>query len=513
MTALPPATTFNERVVYDLAEDQPPFDHTRDGKHVFWFRSYDRPAQISLVWDGVAGPRFDDFELLDGGPVVFSSDRCHVAWVGRRGGRFVVGVDDVAGDDLSGLDTRFLPTLSHDGRRIALLANIGGRPRVVVDGAPILQFEAAAAPPVFSLDGEHLAFVAVGDAGKQRVVVDGVAGPQFDELGGGVVGAGPQWLVFSRDGQRFAYGARSGDMWRVVIDGEIGPPYAGLYGLPTFSTDGTRVAYQAVVAKKARVVLDGTPQELHQNVGRPIFSSDGKRVMYMVSDEERFAMVVDGERGPEFDDVYIQPNTFEFGYTFSPDSRHFGYLACRGKRRFHRGKWFAVVDGEIGPEFDDVGPYLGADKATRAKAGEPRFSPDGSHFAFAAQVGKQWSMVIDGVPGPSFHLVGYPLFSESGRLAYFVKLDKKRAAFVLDGKTGPPITGIYEFDDEPCVFSPDGAHLVYEGEIDGAFHPVVDDLVGPELQVGVPIFADDRSISFFGFESETRQICRITYSP
>ena len=75
------------------------------------------------------------------------------------------------------------------------------------------------------------------------------------------------------------------------------------------------------------------------------------------------------------------------------------------------------------------------------------------------------------------------------------------------------MTGLYEFDDEPCLFSPDEAHLVYDGEIDGAFHPVVDDLVGPELQVGVPIFADDRSISFFGFKFENRQICRTTYSP
>jgi len=119
---------FREEVVFDLGEDQPPIDHTRDGKDVFWFRFYDGGAQCSLVWDGVAGPRFDDFELFDGVPVVFSSDKCHVAWIGRREGRFVIGVDDRSADELSGLDTRFPPALSHDGRRVASLADGGGRP-------------------------------------------------------------------------------------------------------------------------------------------------------------------------------------------------------------------------------------------------------------------------------------------------------------------------------------------------------------------------------------------------
>ena len=502
------------RVVFDLGEDQPPIDHTRDGKHVFWFRFYDGGAHCCLVWDGVAGPRFDDFELFDGVPVVFSSDERHVAWIGRREERFVVGIDDGAGDELSGLDTRFPPTLSPDGRRLACLAEVGCRPRIIVDGAPVLHFEAAATPPVFSLDGEHLAFVAREAAGKQRVVVDGVAGPEFDEIRGGVVGGQPhsRWssVGTASVSPMPVNGAASGGLSSTV---RSAPAFTGLYGLPIFSPDGSRVAYQAVVGDRATVVVDGTPGDLHQNIGRPIFSPDGTRLMYMVKDDEgRFAMVVDGERGPEFDDLYIQPDTAEFGYGFSADSRHFGYLACRGKRRFHRGKWFAIVDGESGPEFDNVSPYLGADKATRAKAGEPRFSPTGTHFAFAAQTGKQWSMVLDGVSGPGFHLVGYPRFSKSGRFAYFVKFDKKRAAFDLDGQAGPALTGIYEFDDEPCLFSPDGAHLVYEAEIDGAWHPVVDNLVGPELQAGVPIFADDGSITFFGCRIEDRQVCRLTYS-
>ena len=73
------------------------------------------------------------------------------------------------------------------------------------------------------------------------------------------------------------------------------------------------------------------------------------------------------------------------------------------------------------------------------------------------------------------------------------------------------------FDDQPFVFTPDGAHLVYEGEIEGAMHPVVDELVGPAIPVGVPIFPADGSIVFIGLRDpdgaqQTRQICRVTYT-
>jgi WD40-like Beta Propeller Repeat len=150
-------------------------------------------------------------------------------------------------------------------------------------------------------------------------------------------------------------------------------------------------------------------------------------------------------------------------------------------------------------------------------AAEPRFSPDGTQFVFPAQVDKQWSMVVNGVPGDSFHLVGYARFSATGRLAYVARLDNKRFVYVLDGTPGPVITDMYGFEDQPFVFSPDGAHLVYEGEIEGVVRPVVDGLVGPAITVGVPIFLDDGSILFIAprepdSAQQRRQICRVTYA-
>ena len=505
--------SFREEVLFDLDEDVSSADYTRDGKHVFWPRFYDAENVVSVVWDGVAGPEFEDLVLFDGTPLVFSPNKRHVAWIGKRGGAFVVVVDNSIRGQWNHVDAEVVPALSNSGRS-ALIANAGGMPRAILDGSPFTNWEAVGAP-VFSDDGDHFAFV--GRVGpKWSVVVDGVAGPLFDQVGSGTLGDGPETVVFSQDGARFAYGAKRGERWHVVVDGEIGPAHDGLYGLPIFSADGTHLAYQAVVGDKACVVVDDSIGDLHANIGRPVFSPDGTRLMYMVNDGSP-SMVVDGERGPEFDDLYFQPETAEIGYGFSPDSRHFGYLACEGKRFLHPGKWFAIVDGEKGPQFDDVGPWLGADRAARAIMGEPRFSPDGTQFAFPAQAGKQWSMVVNGVPGDGFHLVGFPRFSASGRLAYFAKLDKKRVVYVLDGTPGPVMTGGLADDDQPFAFSPDGAHLVYVGAIEGALRPVVDDHVGPAMSVGVPIFPDDGSVAFLAFHEpdsaqQTWRICRVTYA-
>jgi hypothetical protein len=504
--------SFRDEVLFELDEDTPAVDCTRDGGHVFWARLYDGGKAVSIVWDGVAGPQFDDLVVFDNTPILFSPDKRHVAWIGKQGGTFVVVADNAIRGEWDDVDTEVVPAVSNSGR-IALIANVDGKRRVILDGSLFTDWEAAGAL-AFSADGDYFAFVAV-DGSKWRVVVDGGAGSAFDQVGSGTLGAGPQTVVFTPDGRRFAYGAKRGDRWHVVVDGAAGPAHDGLYGLPIFSADGTHLVYQAVVGQKACVVVDGSTEDLHTNIGRPVFSPDGTRLMYMSTDE-RPAMVVDGKRGPEFDDLYFQADTAEIGYGFSPDSRHFGYLACEGKRFLHAGKWFAVVDGEKGPQFDDVRPLLD-DKAARAMWAEPRFSPDGTQFAFPAQVGKQWSMVVNGVPGDGFHLVGCARFSATGRLAYVAKLDKKRVVYVLDGTPGPVMTDAYPFDDQPFVFSPDGAHLVYEGEIEGALRPVVDDLVGPAIAGGVPIFPDDGSIAFIGLHEpdiaqQTRQICRVTYA-
>jgi WD40-like Beta Propeller Repeat len=199
---------FHEEELFDFGGGTIPVDNTRDGQHVFWFHFDEQGENVSVVWDGVPGPRFDDLGFFNEMPVVFSPDKCHVAWFGKRGEKFVVVVDGEVVCEWSKAVSDVAPVLSRSGR-VAFLMSVEGRLNVVLDGKVISDWEVPAASPVFSPDGDRLAFVAFAGAGKFCVVVDGVAGPAVDEVGSAVVEGEPQSLFFSRDGQRVAYGAKT----------------------------------------------------------------------------------------------------------------------------------------------------------------------------------------------------------------------------------------------------------------------------------------------------------------
>jgi hypothetical protein len=136
--------SFREEVLFEFGDgDMPPVDYTRDGQHVFWPRFDDAAKSTSVVWDGVAGPQFDGWVFFNGTPVIFSPDKRHVAWIGTRGGTFVVVVDNSIRGEWDNVDTEVVPVVSNSGR-IALIANVHGMRRVILDGSLFTNWEAEA---------------------------------------------------------------------------------------------------------------------------------------------------------------------------------------------------------------------------------------------------------------------------------------------------------------------------------------------------------------------------------
>ena len=119
-----------------------------------------------------------------------------------------------------------------------------------------------------SADGCHLAYI-VADGQKQRVVVDGRPGPQYDLI----------WSCpfLSPDGNRVAYMAGDGGKQLVVVDGQSGPKHEGVPAGPIFSPDGTRVVYEAAKGAKRFVVVDGQPGPQYDVVigSHPSFGAGG----------------------------------------------------------------------------------------------------------------------------------------------------------------------------------------------------------------------------------------------
>src|SRR5205823_982825 len=64
-----------------------------------------------------------------------------------------------------------------------------------------------------------------------------------------------------------------------------------------FSGDGSRVAY----VRENCLVLDGKKQPAFGFVTPVVFSADGARVLYTAAAKQRWFTVVDGVKGPEYD--------------------------------------------------------------------------------------------------------------------------------------------------------------------------------------------------------------------
>jgi hypothetical protein len=107
----------------------------------------------------------------------------------------------------------------------------------VIDGVEQGAYESIGkGTPLFSPDSRRCAYYAgVLGSREMTVVVDGVAGPQYDGI------RGP---AFSPDSRHLAYVARRGDKWRIVVD-----------------RDETDEAYDAIFAG-SELVWDGD-ESLH----------------------------------------------------------------------------------------------------------------------------------------------------------------------------------------------------------------------------------------------------------
>ncbi len=329
-----------------------------------------------------------------------------------------------------------------------------------------------------SRDGCHIAYVlGEGDSShggvrkgplqpqKGAVVVDGVVGPQYDQI--------PARPVMSSDGTHVAYVAGKGDLtnrrWLVVVDGREGPPYDAVKDESlVFSPDGKRVAYVASrggqIGRQWFVVVDGREGPPCDEVGAPVFSPDGERVAYAALTRDyaarkgdTWAVVVDGVRGPGYASTTR--------VVFSANGKRFGYVG--GCVRWGEGRETGgatgvlrteavVVDGREGPPYDAV------------QHESLVFSPDGQRVAYVAVRGREYRLVVDGVAGPACDFLSRPVFSPDGtRLAYAVSKGGKHSVVVEGPKRVEYPYHPADNSGYPPSFLPDGKRVVYSYNVKG----------------------------------------------
>jgi len=199
-----------------------------------------------------------------------------------------------------------------------------------------------------------------------------------------------------------------------------------------------------------------------------VFSSDGRHAVWLKRSKNRHQLLLDGVPGPLFEGTFRPPAIL------SPDGRRVAYLIENEKDRLQ----MIITDGTFGPVFDRI-------------LEGPVFSPDSRHIAYAGLLKDKYQVLLDGVPGPKYELVGHLKFSpDSRRFVYAAQQNKKRFV-VVDGDPGPPFDDVY-----PSGFSPDSRHLVYYATQGKKRHVMVDDHPGPEYDSIGPVRfipADDTS--------------------
>jgi Tol biopolymer transport system component len=287
--------------------------------------------------------------------------------------------------------------------------------------------------PIFSPDSQHVAYVAQ-KAKKVFVVQDGNEGKQYDDI---------ILLTFSPNGKHLAYAAKRGDKWLVVMDDKEDKEHDEL-GLLTFSPDSKHLAYRAQKDKKMVVVLDGEEEKLYDAVTNPLFSTDSKHLSYVAQEGKNFLMVVDKKEGKKYDAISFSPHSL-----FSPDSNHVAYGAQIGKEQF-----VVLDENENEKHYDRVDDFV--------------FSPDGKRFAYAAVKDGKWFVVVDGKEEKKYDEVASLIFSpDSKRFAYAAFRDKKQFV-VVNGVEGKQYDGIFKVGESGIakfIFdSPDSFHyLAAEG--------------------------------------------------
>jgi hypothetical protein len=365
--------------------------------------------------------------------------------------------------------------------------------------------------------GAHVAAV-VAKGSRAAVVYDGVEGPRFDLIlnldgspsparnsGRPSVG-GP--VVFSSDGVRYAYAARTGDEYVVMVDGKElarGPweePFIAIDPF-TFSPTGKHF-YFGINFRNAGYKLQVDDKQGPACYGRTVANSQSNEALLFSPDDAHYAYVGQNrQEGPDAKWAVVdgkQVKYFGEDLQFNAHGRLFSVLTHPGVFGTPPipGSQTLLIDGK-------------AVLKARYFLHQPWISPSGDHYAVAItpKEGAASFLTVDGKPMPGtegLQINGVYFSPDGKRLAVIcTPAGSTNGSFViLDAKKGPRYQSIDVNSEPHPMFTPDSSKFVFAANNNGRFLVIN----GEESDAGFsrgPYFAGDGARSAYILSLERNQ--------
>ena len=177
----------------------------------------------------------------------------------------------------------------------------------------------------------------------------------------------------------------------------------------------------------------------------PFFSPDGQHFVYNIRKGGvggEWSFELDGKEGKEI-------GLNNISYNFSPDSKHFAYVAKKDN------KYFVVLDDKTGKEYDGVMNL--------------QFSHDSQHFAYVAIEENKQFIVLDSKEGKKYSSILNLQFSSDGQHLIYTAMNiinvtaEENKYFIILNNNGEEKEYEYKQYDgvSDLIFSPDGQHFSY----------------------------------------------------
>jgi len=374
--------------------------------------------------------------------------------------------------------------------------------------APVAQ----GASYVVSSTGIHVATLSHSGS-RQVVIYDGVEGPKFDQIFPEGTNFG---VVFSPDGNRYAYCGQSGNQYVVMVDGKelarssdsIGGVFSAFNCTLGFTSNSKHVYYTTTAGSDSnhtvtRFVFDGkaSPPGAPSDMRQYIFSPDGDHFAYIWYDpspnSQRSLLIVDGKPAPylsgspqwsaDSQHLYTKRSARVPGSTtgqatevlldgkpiirtdidvtlyIPPVGDMVVALVRKSAGRGAQSEFF-VIGGKMVPGSELVGDGSGIGKVI--------FSPDGKHYAAQYTNANQRSFVFaDGKKGLEYAKVGFVGSGPNMTIPEAFTADSSKVVYI-GTNSGSAFSQYLVIGDEESdelrnasetVFSPVGSHVATIG--------------------------------------------------